>query len=262
MRRFERLLNEVLSGYHIGERRPRSAGGGFKSDPVGPLKSDPTRLYGIPKFYEILSNKLSRLTNHNIIILVGDDMRKYATGCGKSPNLDTLSNITGISPEAFSEAVTVCITTDLEQSGVSPWKILHQLAEAIASYSRDDVWYDHILPKYGNILKDAVLYRTPSIDTDRYPHALNAHWDEQVFHYLFKMRSAREFIKGEFGNYDMGPELLVEYLWHGGKIRINYPTWLDKNLVDSIKSDIEDWCRNTMIAHKGCILDNTGIGAD
>ena len=37
----------------------------------------------------------------------------------------------------------------------------------------------------------------------------------------------------------MDAELVVEYLWHGGKVRVNYPDWIDRKVVDAIKSDIE-----------------------
>lgn len=53
------------------------------------------------------------------------------------------------------------------------------------------------------------------------------------------MKSAREYLHGSANNFDMCAELVAEFLWHGCKIRVNYPDWIDKNIVDQIKLVIE-----------------------
>lgn len=236
-----------LSDLSEGLKHNAAVGGKY----IGRFQPKTMKAYTSPKFYEILSQKLSRQTRHELIILVGEHLDRYE---GRSPSLHrSLSDLTGIPAEDFVNAITLLITGDNEQPSVSPWLILHQLGEALRE-KKHDVW-DYICEKYKDQLKGAPLITSV---TNAHTSRLNG-YDSQfirAWHHLFKMRSAREVLHGVFDNIDPGPELVAEYLWHGSRVRINYPDWLDNSVVDAIKADIEAYLEAALNKLAGATICN------
>lgn len=260
-----RAITETLLGHHVGDlggpdRNNYSYQGFSTREPSNSGGHRRPSLYGQPKFYQILSQKLSRLIKHDLIILVGKDLSKYAGGAEETALIPELSQKTDIPPEYFPRAITLLITGDNSQSSLSPWLILHQLGEALLAQGFE-LWNDLIVKKYGHFLRKA-----PHVDPERSEHA-ELYGDQadhglRAFHHLFKMKSARDFLHGDFDNIDPGQEIMVEYLWHGGKIRMNYPSWIDRKVVDAIKTDCEEWCDDILTTFKGSRIENSFNGDD
>lgn len=248
-----KLISEVLKGYHIGQMDVRQRG-------QDSFSAKTKQMYGSTKFYNILSDKLSRLLDHHIIILTGSDLNQFSGGPEETPQIEELSRRTNIPVKDFLQSITLMIISDNYQSQLSPWLLLHQLAEAILQQGFD-VWEGFVKPKYG-----AYFERSAPIDPKISNHARvygsKASSDMRAFHHLFKFRSAREFRHGDYDNIDPGQEILVEYLWHGGKIRINYPEWIDRRVVDSLKNDIEEWCFDILDKLVGTRMINSLTGDD
>ena len=49
-----------------------------------------------------------------------------------------------------------------------------------------------------------------------------------------KMGSARESKRTQLYIVDLHQELITEYLWHGGRIRFDYPEGVDRSEVDAL----------------------------
>ncbi len=254
---------EMPMHYNVGGefplKKPRYTGGKFTAQT--------SRGYSSPKFYEILSKKLSDWTGRTIILLGGvfwerGGMMSRLAGKGqwgnrklmdrvkgnhKIPNFDpaSLSKVTGIPLSAFQSGITLMLTHDNEQKQLSPWLLLHQLAEELTNdpYHKD-LWLDIICNKYREQLEAAF---TPddfdeSDDPDLPPELA-------AYYALFKMRSARTRTVQ-----DHTAELITEFLWHKGHIRINYPPRIDRQVVDAIKNDIEVEINKILDAATGKIL--------
>lgn len=239
-------LTDLSEGmrYHIGDVRADLDNFTNTVSRSGTRKINTAASYKSPKFYDILSQKVSRHVKHDIIILTGNDFEGFE-GSGDF-RLAELSEVTGIPASEFRKSITLLIVGDGGQDKVSPWLILHQLGEAITR--KGHYAWEEVVIKYEEYLKHA-----PGISgvDNVYTRAYNQNkegdfesigrtsWALRAWHSLFKMRSAREMIHGSFGNIDPGQELITEYLWHGSRIRINYPDWIDPKVVDAIKHDLE-----------------------
>jgi len=171
------------------------------------------------KVLNILSDKLSRLSKYNIKIVV-------------------------IKPEdekIFDVSDPDCITLAMVHDGylggqferMTPWMALHQLGEAIDYWTEFDV-VEFLYEYFGNVSGDP----------------------NRLFELLFKMRSARDKIQTANGSYDITAEVVTEYLWHGGRIRVNYINGVDPTVIDNFKSEVEDAIDKTLSSLVGKTITN------
>lgn len=202
---------------------------GFRFSPVN-LKSLKTE-----KVWEVVSQKIARATGFDFIFIASD---KFKTGSDKHSSAE-LSAVTGIPVEDFKRAITIILGYDQEQDVLTPWMILHQVGEIID----DGSLWPTIYRKYADMLDAAPSPQNVKDQKTLQRRNPHTHKAENAFTSLFKMRSARHFIHGPVDNFDTGPELVAEYLWHG-QVRMNYPDWLDRTVVDSIKNDVERTIEN------------------
>jgi len=178
--------------------------------------------YTSPKYMAIVSDKLSRLSGYNINIFVIEGyMERYPRETVFK--LETLAKHTGVPIEDLKDAINFIMTGNAVQLEFSPWLYMHQLAEAINLHCSIEEQGDTILH-----FKD-FMDRIDKLVPD---------WK-----YRLKMGSARKAkaTGGSIG--DLLQEMITEYLWHGGRIRFDYPDDVDKNeideLFDSFKATLE-----------------------
>jgi hypothetical protein len=119
-----------------------------------------------------------------------------------------------VSIEDLKDAINFIMTGNNAQLEFSPWLYMHQLAEAINQYCSIEEIGDTILH-----FKD-FMDRIEELVPD---------WK-----YRLKMGLARQAkaTGGSIG--DLLQEIITEYLWHGGRIRFDYPDDVDKNEIDEI----------------------------
>lgn len=266
MKTFNTKLSLALEGlkhYRIGdvsERQPEDQdeeryGGGFEDyETAFGDRWNTIKPYNTPKLYKMVGRKLSRLLKHDIIIIAGNNLEQFEGGPEEDDKIIELAKQVDIDPNDFLTSITLLIVGNNNQRSVTPWLVLHQLGEALANQGFD-VWYGFIAKKY-----EAALKRAPEIDLtvsdDAEAYGEDADWSLRAWHHLFKFKSARLLLHGGFDNIDPGQELVAEFLWHGGRVRINYPDWIDRRIVDSIKSDIEEWIDDLLTKLKGTRLVN------
>lgn len=215
------------------QKRPKTMPGRFSSNTA--------QAYSSPKFYEILSNKLSDWTARDIILLGG----VYWDADKTSPisDLVELSKSTGIPAKTFEHSITLMICDDNSQPELSPWLLLHQLAEAVilnedGDPNQHDFWIDTLYPKYAKQLS--------SMDDGRANPVL------ETFYKIFKMRSARTRKAA-----DMAAELVTEFLWHKGRLRVNYPPEVPRGVIDAIKEEAESHINGLLDRCTGKLLIRT-----
>lgn len=293
MSNFNVRLNEALRGYHVGDVTPHNDGrliNTFRNEDekrFGKIKHiNTSALYSAIKYYKAISDRLSSMTKHDLIILVGNGLGKHSSrqiGLKHSrmnefiemnkKSAEILSEITGIPVSDFRESITLLIIGDQEQPKLSPWLILHQLGEGVV-LECGDFWPHVIFPKYKKFFDDMPPLNVPPKALDRYygdetppeeryhPYSNRHAWSDLAFHHLFKMKSAREFIHGEFGNIDPSQEILTDYFWHRGVVRMNRPDWLADGVVDEMQADIEDWIEDNLNSLRGYRLTNESVQYD
>lgn len=167
--------------------------------------------YTSPRFIKVLSDKLSRMSGYNFNIFVIDAMANPGTD-RRYPhkyryNLKELSKFTGVPMEELTDAINVLMVGNQDQTEFSPWLYMHQIGEAFANSLVDieGTFYEFI---------------------EEIEAAAGKNWYADTL----KMGSARLAKRGE-DIPDTFQELMTEYLWHGGKIRISIPEGTDKAAI-------------------------------
>jgi hypothetical protein len=230
---FDLKLDKILSEMPIrhfkafSDRAPPSM--------TGPQFHDNTIMgYTSPKFMATVSEKLSRLSgfNINIFVIEGYGSNNFR----KAFKLETLSKVAGVPVEDLNDAINFVITGNNRQMEFSPWLYMHQLGEAInthCSNARAD---------------DLILHFKDSLDR---LEELVPDWK-----YRLKMGSARKAkATGEAVN-DLLQEIITEYLWHGGRIRFDYPDDIDKNEIDEILGNFKATLEQLLNGLVGRIITN------
>ncbi len=216
-----------------------------------------------PKFLKILSQKLSRLTSHNILLFVGGNIKGREAYSDDAPERNDPSRQqflrqiahkhTGIDPTILDHSIIVNITNyGGGQDTASPWIILHQVSEALMLYNENgpdfvakllkaerktDIWdtcYFHLLYKYTKGTKIGMPL-SRSLET---------------YASIFKFKSAAS------RGVDADQEILTEYMWHGGNIRVNYPPDIPKMVIDRLKAVLERTCKKILDDAVGHVLSN------
>ena len=177
----------------------------------GPQFHDNTIMgYTSPKYMATVSEKLSRLSGFNINIFVIEAYGDYESAY----KLETLSKVAGVPIDDLKDAINFVMTGNNAQMEFSPWLYMHQLGEAIFIHCS------------GAEVGDVILHFKDFFDRIE---ELVPDWK-----YRLKMGSARE-AKATGGSInDLLQEIITEYLWHGGRIRFDYPDDIDKNEIDEI----------------------------
>ena len=178
--------------------------------------------YTSPKYMKIVSDKLSRLSGYNINIFIIEGMTDSGTAYkDKAGLVQKLSKATDMSASELSDAINFVMSGNNSQKEFSPWLYMHQLGEAIN----------------GKIIENDESSGTAFQDFYDEIYGLVPDW---IFR--LKMGSAREakkaYLSGELKDIDqpindLPQELITEFLWHGGRIRFDYPDDVDKREVDA-----------------------------
>ena len=231
-----RIITEMpLAGYHASDTIDKSGRSYDASGREGywpqQFSSQSRNALRHPKVLQRLTEVLSR-TGYNIIIIADAEAPHIQ---GEKLPVWYYKNA-GIDPRAAENAITLLVSMDNSegQHHLSSWMILHQLGEIVTQGGSEGPWTD-AFEKYKKYLSASPLARGREIDVEIY----GGESFKDAFTHIFKMQSAQNFSHGASDNFDMDAELVVEYLWHGGKVRVNYPDWIDRKVVDAIKSDIE-----------------------
>jgi hypothetical protein len=244
-----KLITEMpLVGYHVNDNVVGKGEGGY----TGFSKQSANALRA-PKVLKKLTKVLDR-SKYKIIIIADEGHPKI-----ENYSLDDQYFIdAGIDPKVAKNAITVIISFDNaeEQHDLSPWIILHQLGEAAVEGGRFGWWFD-VYQKYEDHLSKTPIARGREDMVQAYgKDNFGMEIDSSAFSHIFDMKSAREFIHGGFDNYDCDQELLVEYLWYGGNIRVNYPDWIDRKIVDHVKRELEYKIANRLDMMVGKVYNN------
>lgn len=226
-----------------------------RRDVIDKLNKDQTRgrqfgAWSSIKFLEALSDKLSRLTNYNLILFVGGNINPpYFKDGNLNPdrfNKDVISKMSGIPIHELENSITVNITSyGGGQHTASPWIILHQVSEAIwgnIDNSEAGVKYGIEPNSYDSSFWSAV-----------HNHFLQEYYGDDYnksYQDIFKFKSASD--PG-----DLDQELMTEYLWHGGKIRTKFPPQVPKEIILKIKAILEQVISDALDNAVGNVYDNT-----
>ena len=176
--------------------------------------------YVSPKYMETMSDKLSRLSGYHINIFIiearGNNLNR------SSFEIDDLAQVTGLPLSELTDAINFIMTGNNQQSEFSPWLYMHQLGEAIegACGGLDDSQFSGLGGADGWEFNDFYLGME---------ELLGPRWIDNL-----KMGSARESKRTQLYIVDLHQELITEYLWHGGRIRFDYPEGVDRSEVDAL----------------------------
>jgi len=203
--------------------------------------------YVSPRYMGMISDKLSRLSGYNINIFVIDaEENELYDRTGQVDSITILSKLTEVPVNDLNDAVNFIMTGNNAQKEFSPWLYLHQLGEALNNECRVD---------------------DPSGEPEEFGEheAIGAQFMEFYIRikelvpdwmYRLKMGSAREAkMKGSFIG-DLHQEIITEFLWHGGRIRFDYPDDVDKREVDAAFDIFKTALRKLLDAYVGGILQN------
>lgn len=176
--------------------------------------------YVSPKYMEIMSEKLSRLSGYHINIFIiearGNNLNR------SSFKIDDLAQVTGLPLSELTDAINFIMTGNNQQSEFSPWLYMHQLGEAIDAACGG--LEDSANPGLGNA--DGWEFNDFYLGME---DLLGPRWIDNL-----KMGSARESKRRQLYIPDLHQELITEYLWHGGRIRFDYPEEVDRSEVDAL----------------------------
>ena len=176
--------------------------------------------YVAPKYMEIMSDKLSRLSGYHINIFIiearGNNLNL------SSFKIDDLAQVTGLPLSELTDTINFIMTGNNQQSEFSPWLYMHQLGEAIEKACGG--LEDSANPGLGNA--DGWEFNDFYFGME---DLLGSRWIDNL-----KMGSARESKRRQLYIVDLHQELITEYLWHGGRIRFDYPEEVDRSEVDAL----------------------------
>ena len=210
MASFDDRLYRVL--FEMPVRHFRAAGG--RGDGVGPnFKDKSYEGYVSPKYMEIVSDKLSRLSGYNINIFIIEGMTDIGVVWrDKAGLVEKLSKAADMPVSELSDSINFVMSGNNRQREFSPWLYMHQLGEAIN----------------GKIIVEDERGGTAFEDFYDKIYGLVPDWV-----YRLKMGSAREAKREGSDINDLPQELITEFLWHGGRIRFDYPVDVDRREVDA-----------------------------
>ena len=193
--------------------------------------------YVAPKYMEVLSDKLSRLSGYNINIFVIDGRLNdiYRT---------KLSELTGVPVSELSDAINFIMAGNNNQRQFSPWLYMHQLGEALNNQCRIDDLNDS---RFGRHEEAGAKFMEFYDGIEK----LVPDWQ-----YRLKMGSAREAKRTNSWIGDFHQELMTEFLWHGGRIRFDYPDGVDRREVDALFDVFKSALRQLLDACVGSVLIN------
>ena len=80
--------------------------------------------------------------------------------------------------------------------------------------------------------------------------------DRTAWEYRLKMGSAREAKRTGRDINDLHQELITEFLWHGGRIRFDYPDDVDRREVDAVFDIFKTALRELLDGLVGDVLVN------
>lgn len=216
------------------------------------------------KFLRTLSEKLSRLHKYDILLFVGGNLfnsEDFWAARGRdrydgkkivAASQQAAADKSGIPIEEIRRSIVVNLTgSGGGQDMATPWIILHQVAEAIIG-NRDN-----------SDLAQQVGLDAPGDGADFWmsvhDRCLSLWYDagsrgaKRSFSEIFKFKSAASILET---NGDMDTELLTEYLWHGGKIRKQYPPRVPPEAVDKAIGLVSQICDNVLASSVGRVFDN------
>lgn len=234
---------------------PRGSGPGFHNNQY--------KAWSSPKFLEMVKTKLIRLANHNIILIIGGDVTRTPEPRALNPGtkdeyrythhrlstIEELSKATNIPIKTLQNSITVNLNSSQPDADpASPWMIIHQITEALRYDVLEDARNAGYTDLYGDDNEAMFLHH---IEKNFGPQANNHEIARTIFRRIFKMQSAQNKT-GEMIN-----ELFTEYLWHGGKIRVNYPEDLNRQVVDKLKAELETYFTLVLDRAVGKYYDNT-----
>jgi len=205
--------------------------------------------YVSPKYMGTISDKLSRLIGYDINIFVIDGAEnEFYDETGEVDSITILSKLTEVPVSELEDAINFIMTGNNAQKEFSPWLYMHQLGEALENECRMS---DH---EFG--AHEAV--GAQFVDFYARIEKLVPDWVGRL-----KMGSAREakreYLSGKIGAVSIGDlhqELITEFLWHGGRIRFDYPDNVDRREVDALFDAFKSALRQLLDACVGQILVN------
>jgi hypothetical protein len=190
--------------------------------------------YVAPKYMEVLSDKLSRLSGYNINIFIIDGRLNdiYRT---------ELSELTGVPVNELKDAINFIMAGNNAQRQFSPWLYMHQLGEALNNACRIDD------PSFGRHEEAGAKFMEFYAGIAK----LVPDWEHRL-----KMGSAREAKEKGSIIGDFHQELITEFLWHGGRIRFDYPDGVARRDVDALFDLFKSALRQLLDACVGDVLVN------
>jgi hypothetical protein len=195
--------------------------------------------YVAPKYMEVLSDKLSRLSGYNINIFIIDGRLNDVYG-----SMDELSKLTSVPVSELKDAINFIMTGNNAQRQFSPWLYMHQLGEALNNECRIDDLNDS---RFGRHEEAGAKFMEFYAGIEK----LVPDWEHRL-----KMGSAREAKEKGSIIGDFHQELMTEFLWHGGRIRFDYPDGVDRREVDALFDVFKSALRQLLDACVGNILIN------
>lgn len=256
--KFKHLHEAPLDYYTQPEMDRKNAGGAGPGFPNNQYKA-----WTSPKFLETVKTKLMQLANHNIILIVGGNITQtpeqrtidlgtkdeWAYTHHRQSTMEEVSKATNIPISTLKKSITININSSQPNADpASPWMIIHQITEALRYEILQDARDASYTDLYGDDNEAMFLH---FIEKNFGPQANNHNIARKLFQQIFKMQSTKEPV-GEMIN-----ELFTEYLWHGGKIRVNYPQNLNQQAINNLKAELEAYFTTVLDRAVGHYYDNT-----
>lgn len=297
---FDRLLNEVLKKYAVGDVSSFAVAHKFSND----------------KLWNTVMEKLSKYLDHDIYIYVGeidhpyfDDLNDFSEGDGvkrpfslekivrdlrppdvanriidhihnndtnlkadeiaisygddikqavknnnmieernfKNLCIDICKKYLGITESEIDNSIVIFKTFE-DQAEMSPWMMVHQVAEALmqAGTGASRSSSGSILSRdYRKAVEDFI--KASGMDDSPLSNPSSRLITTRRFaSKIFKFNSAKRYAKNEDLQFDVLEEMIVEYLWHGANLRYNVPEGFDVADVKRFVNDVESAIRKLL----------------
>jgi hypothetical protein len=305
---FDRLLNEVLKKYAVGDVSKFAVAHKFSND----------------RLWNMVMEKLSRYLDHDIYIYVGaidhhhlDDTNDFSEGDGvnrpfsldkiirdlrppdvadrifdhidgndtnltaddiaasygddikqalennkkiKQRNynnffIDICKKYLGITESDINNSIVIFKTSE-DQAEMSPWMMVHQIAEALmqAGTGASESSSGRVLSRDYQQAVDNLIKASGMDDSPLSNPSSRLVTTRRFASKIFKFNSARRYAKDGDLQFDVLEEMIVEYMWHGARLRYNVPEGFDAADVKRFVNDVESAIRKMLDSSVGEVI--------
>lgn len=139
---------------------------------------------------------------------------------------------------------------------MSPWMMVHQIAEALmqAGTGASESASGRVLSRDYHQAVDDFIKASGMDDSPLSNPSSRLVTTRRFASKIFKFNSARRYAKDADLQFDVLEEMIVEYLWHGAKLRYNVPEGFDDADVKRFVNDVESAIRKLLDSSVGEVI--------